>query len=239
MSNFDETFLSMKPAILDSEDADAEANADPKESSSPKEPMSPVDEQGQDVFCGYSFRGERDADSVFGGDIVDEEMEDIEEANMDQDERHSSSRSASASTGPTSIEASLGHTSKDPSAISENHPRAQSSGLESLAEDAVLQPPIDLQTSLPELPAHTEEEEEWDVVEGEGPQEEYKGRGRLTARTFFARGIADKCKCFLCGKLEPGLKVRNRCPCRHKCNATNAKKCSRYSTVERLALHQL
>ena len=88
---------------------------------------------------------------------------------MDEDEQApSSSPSVSVSTRPTSCDVSLGHTSKDPSAVSEAHPRGQSSGLESLAEDTVLQPAIELHASTSDLHAHVEEEEDdWDVVESE------------------------------------------------------------------------
>lgn len=195
----------MKPAVIDPEEIAAQADSESINQDAPtdKEPLSPVDDQGQDVFCGYSFRGPRDAHSIYAADEGDEEMAVSVEALSpavaihDEDEpdhEHSSSPSVSISTRPTSCEVSLGHMSKDPSAASDLHQRRQSStGLESLAEDAVLQPAADLQGSSSDLPAPVEEEE-WDVVESEGPQEEYSRMGRMTrGPTFWSRGIADRC----------------------------------------------
>lgn len=193
----------MKPAIVDEEEiaaqADIESNTEDK-AESLKPPLSPFDAQGRDVFCGYSFRGAKDDDSVFGDDEMaddtlelqstrEEEMGDINEAR--------SSPNTSISTRPTSVDASLGHLSKDASMASVNsdiHQRQQSSGLESLVEDSPLQPAIELVPTTIGLPAPAEEDE-WAMVENEG-SEEYTRKGRLMhGSTFFSRGIADKCTC--------------------------------------------
>jgi len=196
----------MKPAIADPEEVVVEADDTESASNEPKskkEPLAPFDEQGRDVFCGYSFRGGKDDSSIQESDAdmdeAEEHGEDIDVGDEAGSIHHDShqSPSGSVSTRPTSVEVSLGHLSKDISMASDLHSRHQSTGLESLVEDNPAQPPMNIETSVSSLPAPVEEDE-WDVVESEGPGEEYeyivrRGR-RFRGPTFFSRGIADKCK---------------------------------------------
>ncbi|KAI8447272.1 AGC protein kinase, partial [Phakopsora pachyrhizi] len=195
--NFDETFLAMEPTYVqdddptaavqvetESQDAIKEENeqADDGENVPGKvEPQRAFDEQGRDVFDGYSYlapRNERDS-------VIDEEFEDEPSGGHGSDENGTETAPVEAadysakSKNLEDAEESLNTTSNsdDPhcsgqSATDESH--SSNNGGNILNGDS---------------------EEDWDVVDTpEGGEWDTNGRRKKPSNTLFSRGVVDKYK---------------------------------------------
>ncbi|KAA1105606.1 hypothetical protein PGT21_012990 [Puccinia graminis f. sp. tritici] len=189
--NFDETFLAMEPTYVQDDDpphpsAEEKKNEESEEGAGEDgddpdggkvEPQGAVDENGQDVFDGYSYLApshERDS-------IILEDEEDASSVGCDPDADDAAPpQSASEATDP--VPSALQSPSKDKPPSS--HP----------ATTIVVN-----ESEEPDLPASNDEdeaEEDWDVVvTPENGQSDLNGRlGKKPGNTLFARGVVDKYK---------------------------------------------
>lgn len=222
-SNFDDAFLSMPAEIADTAEdapADEEDNGEDK-----KEPQAEFDEEGRDVFEGYSFQVQDDAVSLV------ETVEELNEAAestaqlgakphpadapettilsstgpqpLQQDEEVMSSSAQSTSTRMTHGDRDVsmgqsGHSTDSSTATSEVHPKEASAGQASSERN-----PSEIQAPEPsEVVREEEGEDDWDVVEQED-QVAQNGRllngrrgGISKGKTLFQRGVPDRCKPF-------------------------------------------
>jgi hypothetical protein len=199
-SNFDQAFLSMTPVVIDpNEEPMEEADDDPDKE--PKIPQSPIDENGNDVFCGYSFRGESDGEDEDSLPSFDETQE--------HDTGHPQHDSAYTTSD------GLGSPPQSPQQKASEQMAAMSASISSeLAEAGGLPSNDDITPALGSIhegtPTHertptiekelpTEpvvaEEEDWEKVENEGGAEARNGRRTTKGGTFWSRGISDKCEC--------------------------------------------
>lgn len=169
--NFDETFLTMKPAI-------AEDGATSLERELPEgvegEPQEPLDENGNDVFDGYSFFGDReDGDSIYDRESINEgSTEEGNEADSELRDGKSSTEGATSSIRTDPVLSNVSLVDESPSAIAASR-KPYSQALESVTE-------------IPHLVEDLSDEEDWDVVEAGGGGEAKNGG------TLFSRGIKDK-----------------------------------------------
>jgi serine/threonine protein kinase len=181
-SNFDQAFLSMTPAVFDpEEDLQPEEPEDEEDSKAPKVPQSPLDEHGNDVFSGYSFKGDSDTedDSLPSFDETDEH-------NLLTHVHDDSAHGASEGFG-------------SPNVAQEDHTGQQSIDVE-LDVSVPEVPDKDSVVDRPPLAERiSEEDEDWERIENDG-DEAKNGRKRrgLTSGTLFARGITDKCESLAC-----------------------------------------
>ncbi|KAI7967007.1 hypothetical protein MJO29_000284 [Puccinia striiformis f. sp. tritici] len=192
--NFDETFLAMEPTYVQDDDpprpgTDEKKNEENEQGSAEDaddpdrpvkiEPQGAVDENGQDVFDGYSYRApsqerdsiimEDDEDGSVGGAGSGPEAEDtthVKSASQATDSARSVSQSLSKSKVPSS------------------HPSTTI---------------VVNESEEPDLPTSNDEgeaEEDWDVVATpENGQSDLNGRlGKKPGNTLFARGVVDKYK---------------------------------------------
>ncbi|PLW35142.1 hypothetical protein PCASD_11250 [Puccinia coronata f. sp. avenae] len=199
--NFDETFLAMEPTYVQDDDPphsgaeekkkeeneeDAGEEGEEAEGHTGKiQPQGAVDENGQDVFDGYSYLApSHERDSII---LEDEETESVVGGGNGPEVEE-----GTASTQP-------GSEPNDP-ASQASSPQSAASTKDKLPSPA--HPPTTIvvhESEEPDLPTSNEEdeaEEDWDVVmTPENGQSDLNGRlGRRPGNTLFARGVVDKYK---------------------------------------------
>ena len=162
--NFDESFLTMDPAVMG-------AGGEEEEREAPEgEPQEAFDEFGNDVFDGYSFHGHDEPH--------EEEEEDSDEEAMEAD-----TTERTFETAATSTEIIV----DSPSPSSPHLPYSHT--LSSVIEIPIIVASSDMLVE-PELEEdENEEEDEWDLVEAGG---ESRNGGKGT--TLWARGVKDRFK---------------------------------------------
>jgi len=191
--NFDETFLAMEPTYVqdddpphpgaeekkkdDSEEEAGEDGDDTEGGARKIEPQGAVDENGHDVFDGYSYLApSHERDSIILEDEEDESMGGGESGV----ETEGNNKSGSESNDPTSS------ASQSPSKDKLSSPQPTTTIIVNESEEP----------SQPSSNDEDDTEEEWDVVvTPENGQSDLNGRlGRRPGNTLFARGVVDKYK---------------------------------------------
>ena len=164
--NFDESFLTMEPAIVATQEG-----TEGEEREAPEgEPQEALDEDGNDVFDGYSFHGHGEEE---------EEEEDSDEEIMEADMTEQT-----FDTDATSTEIVIDSPS------SPHLPHSQT--LSSVIEIPIIVSSSDKLVSSPASPLLDDEdgeEDEWDLVEFAGGESRNGGKG-----TLWSRGVKDRFK---------------------------------------------
>lgn len=173
--NFDDTFLSMNPAV-EAEEDELGSDREPPEG----EPQCGYDEDGNDVFDGYSYFGE----GIEDDDDDDARSEDGQSRGEEEEEeviiaRGRDTSSSSMDTDSTPISTKLTHSSSSTSSMSASLHKSTTREGDTLA-------PVILEEELDE---EAEEEEEWDLVD-RNVLGEAKNGGRES--TLWALGVRDR-----------------------------------------------
>ncbi|MBW0509746.1 hypothetical protein O181_049461 [Austropuccinia psidii MF-1] len=204
--NFDEMFLAMEPTYIQDDDLGPIGTETDKENIeasqlvdttiSKIEPQRAIDEDGNDVFDGYSYFAPRhERDSIVVENDEDGMTEDVDE-NLNNDDEHMTERLKSQSSNSMS-DARLKSDTNTRENLSESNKVKieQQSHLDS-TEQSNGQVLSVIDNADNDANEENECEEEWDVVATpeEGQFDLNGRRGNKASSTLFARGVVDKYK---------------------------------------------